>query len=85
MPFSDAAKAVGVHVVTLHRWRCKGILFDGERRKLRAKKVGGRWFIHPDWIREFEAGVSGEEYKPETLTERNRRIKAASAVLDSEL
>lgn len=48
-PLQKAAKEIGKHVRSLHRWRERGI--NGVR--LQCTRVGGRWYVSEDSLREF--------------------------------
>lgn len=47
IPFSRIGRHIGLpeNVVTFHRWRVTGVLHNGERVKLPAVRIGGRFFV----------------------------------------
>jgi hypothetical protein len=58
--FGDLAKQLStngraLHVSTIHRWARRGV--RGVR--LRATRVGGRWFVEPQAFRDFIAALTG--------------------------
>ena len=57
--FGDLAKQLStngraLHVSTIHRWARRGV--RGVR--LRATRVGGRWFVEPQAFRDFVAALT---------------------------
>ena len=37
------------HVSAIHRWRSNGV----RGRKLKAQRIGSRWYTRAEWLREF--------------------------------
>ncbi len=48
------------HRATIWRWLSRGLKRRGETIKLRSVAIGGRRFVHPDWITDFLAACNGE-------------------------
>jgi hypothetical protein len=75
------------HRSTVVRWSTKGVLDRaGQRVKLQTKRIGGRYYSHPDWVREFIDRIS--EPPAPSLTvfrsehKRQRDTASAKAQLD---
>jgi hypothetical protein len=76
------------HPATLTRWARKGVLCpDGSRLKLRADRIGSKWWTKRDWINKFiaaqTAAFSGSADAPTVRApaERSRAADAADAEL----
>ncbi len=56
---SCVASRCGVHRDTVHHWIANGIRpgRQGVAIRLRAERMGGRWKIRPEWLREFLAAI----------------------------
>jgi hypothetical protein len=58
-PILQVARDMGCHLATMHRWRNPGVLdSNGIRRKLHMTRVGGRWYVTDDDLREFFDSLS---------------------------
>jgi hypothetical protein len=59
MPLSVASAVFGLDVDTPPSWATRGLrTADGERVKLAAAKIGGRWFVEPDALAVFLSRVN---------------------------
>lgn len=67
IPIQTAAKKLGRHVRSLHRWRERGI----EGIRLKCTRVGGRWYVTDDNLREFVERLSAR--RPATIPPRTTR------------
>jgi hypothetical protein len=74
------------HISTLHRWRLRGI----RGVKLITVMVGGRRWVHPDALRDFNAAITAAREPgaanagPPTRTTRTRTVKKAEQTLSKE-
>ena len=79
----------GLAVSTVHRWRSPGVLVSGQRARLEAKRVGGKWYSRRTWLAEFLAAcnpVNHEPVAPPVLDQdQQRRAELAGAQLDAML
>jgi len=58
-PLLQLAREIGRHLATMHRWRTRGVLdANGERRRLRMTRVGGRWHVKDDDCAAFFAALA---------------------------
>lgn len=67
---------------TVRRWTAKGV--GSPPIKLKSIRIGGRYFLHPDDIREFKEAIADPElYRRRQATERcekaKRRLQKAGA------
>jgi len=74
----EAAKLLpgNPHVSTLHRWRsigCRGV-------KLRAIKIGGRYFLSLDALQEFVAATSANATQAPRLSQSRSTQKASDEI-----
>jgi hypothetical protein len=71
------------HRSTVIRWATKGVLDrGGQQVRLQTKRIGGRYYSHPDWVREFIDRISEEPGRPpqvEIRSEHKRQRDTASA------
>lgn len=75
-PLQNAAKELGKHVRSLHRWREHGI--DGVR--LHCTRVGGRWYVTDESLQEFFGRLSAgrsASIPPPTTRAAHRRAEQA--------
>src|SRR5215207_2152968 len=81
-PFAKLARELGLHVATLGRWRDKGILRDGERVRLWACRLGGRWVSTDRAMTDFIGRLNDDrqaEAGPATRTPAARSGAAEAA------
>lgn len=62
LTFQRLARALGVNVATVCRWRTRGVLNrdTGERHKLNAVRIGGVWRCSTQDAERFIAALNGE-------------------------
>lgn len=82
IPGRDGTK--GIHPSAITRWVTTGIpARNGQRVKLAAIRVGGRWLIRPDALDAFFAALGSTEpsapTKPKRRTEAQRRRASEAA------
>lgn len=77
------------HLATLIRWAAAGVRApDGRRVRLRAARVGSRWFTTDDWFDQFLAAQAPADPAgptpdiPRSPAARTRAGAAAAAELD---
>ncbi|WP_406699151.1 hypothetical protein V5E97_09755 [Singulisphaera sp. Ch08] len=86
-PFSHLACELDLHVATLMRWHTKGIHgADGERHRLWAIRLGGRWVSTDEEIQRFldRLNPGSEAESGSAVRSPATRSKAATAA-DREL
>lgn len=80
---------LGVSYLTILAWVTKGVKTNAGRKRLRAKKLGGRWKIDPAAVGPFVDAMTqaalGEGVDvappPESATSGRRRVKESMARL----
>jgi len=75
LTLNAAARMIGVHVSTLHRWRQRGV----RGKKLKTHLVGGRRYV---LTRDLEAFVTDDKSKQQEHT-IEQRVTDASKELDA--
>lgn len=76
------ALRVNVCPATVWRWIKAGVAVGTARVKLRAVKLGGRWSVSSEAWEAFVAACNpGAEPVPESLSKRDRRMRAERAAL----
>ncbi|MBA3312627.1 MAG: helix-turn-helix domain-containing protein [Planctomycetota bacterium] len=60
LSLSKAARTLGVHVSTLHRWRLNGV----RGHRLRVVRIGGRSYVLRDELERFVAALSDPPTPP---------------------
>jgi hypothetical protein len=85
--FTKLARELGLHVATLGRWRAPGILRDGERVRLWAIRVGGRWMSSDEAVAAFIAALNAEPAStpggPRSPAARSKAVTSTDAELDA--
>jgi len=91
LTLTEAAKLVPgspVYPSTVSRWILRGVrLPDGSRLKLRAIRLGSKWHVTAEWMREFfeshtAAFVPDAATRPRTSREQNHAVDRAVAELE---
>lgn len=77
---SDAARHLGNHVGTLHRWRLHGV--RGVR--LEVVRVGGRWMTSWQALDRLISSTNSAQPEPPQLAAGTRRSRAAERELRAE-
>ncbi|MGC1274886.1 MAG: helix-turn-helix domain-containing protein [Planctomycetaceae bacterium] len=75
LSLTEAARSLGVHVSTLHRWRLKGL----RGRKLRFVRCGAKSYILRDELEQFIAAMSDPPTDVEQAADFAERAAAANA------
>lgn len=77
LPLSHGQKPV--NFTTIWRWAIKGVKSTtGERVKLEAVRLGGRWITSKEAIERFSAALTGAT-TPEPIRAPSQRTRAAEA------
>jgi hypothetical protein len=77
---TQLAERVGRDHATIRRWIATGVVVDGERVKLLARRVGGRWSITREAWEAFDRACNPDtQAVPESPTELKRRLAADRA------
>src|SRR5688500_3814701 len=79
LSMAQAAREMGVHIGTVHRWWLRGI----RGIHLRTKLFGGRRYVFRSDLDEFSAAINGELSEAEPVDDRAH--ERAEAELDREI
>ena len=74
---SEVARLKRVHVQAVLRWIWEGVTADGQRVKLGARKVGGRWRISVEALSAFDAEIN--DRSPGRGRRRNATLRLHAA------
>lgn len=59
LPSRNDGRRISLH--TLRGWIQRGVIApNGARVKLKAHRIGGRWYSHVEYVREFLAATGAE-------------------------
>jgi hypothetical protein len=76
----QVAQRLNVLPVTVWRWVRHGLLIEGKRVKLLARRVGGRWMVSREAWEAFDRDCNpGAGPLPESPTKLRRRLAAEKA------
>ncbi len=75
LSLSKAARTLGVHVSTLHRWRLNGV----RGHRLRVVRIGGRSYVLKDELERFVAALSDPPTREVVEADFARRAAVADA------
>ncbi|WP_422931449.1 hypothetical protein [Singulisphaera sp. PoT] len=77
---TQLAQDEGVHAASVHRWIRRGVIGpDGERIRLRATRVGGRWYVGAEDWSAFGTALNAEPAKGPQVVSPSARSRAAIA------
>lgn len=76
LTLAEAARELGLHISTLHRWRLKGV----RGRKFPTVLVGGRRYVLRRDLQDF---VNGDQLEPQRGNEIEQRVRDANRKLDA--
>jgi len=69
----------GIHVATISRWILRGVKDrSGRVVRLRASRVGARWFVTPEDVQQFVEATTGD-ISDDVTTEPAPRPRSASS------
>lgn len=84
LTFSDAAKLIPGRYgeptrQSLRRWAAVGILVNGQRVKLEARRVGGTWWTSKEAVARFIDAMNPDNVPPEPIRSPAANTRAAQA------
>jgi len=76
----------GVHAASVHRWIRRGVLGpNGDRIRLRASRIGGRWFVEDEDWAAFCASLNADPRASQSNVQTPAARSRAALVAEAEL